>query len=221
MQQLIDVSNPGGNPVAGQAPQYVGVSGADGHWEFKGNVAVLPSVSGMYYLVGRGVGVTTGATTNGVFRSVPVYIPTITTIARIGVEVTAAGQSGSVIRIGIYADNNGLPGALVRDFGTVPGDAIAAAAEIAATQVLQPGWYHIGTVTQAAATTPPTCRLVVASGGPGDIPATVGTTPIANQAQQIGYLMTGLTANAALPSTFTSPGGAVTASATRVFYKTA
>ena len=45
MQQLIDVSNPGGNPVAGQAPQYVGVSGAYGHWEFKGNVAVLPSVS--------------------------------------------------------------------------------------------------------------------------------------------------------------------------------
>lgn len=35
MQQLSDVSNPGGNPVAGQRPVYVGVSGVDGHWEFQ------------------------------------------------------------------------------------------------------------------------------------------------------------------------------------------
>lgn len=35
MQQLSDVSNPGGVPLAGQLPVYVGVSGADGHWEFR------------------------------------------------------------------------------------------------------------------------------------------------------------------------------------------
>jgi hypothetical protein len=35
LQQLGDVNNPGGNPVAGQRPVYVGTSGADGHWEFQ------------------------------------------------------------------------------------------------------------------------------------------------------------------------------------------
>lgn len=35
LQQLTDVNNPGGNPVAGQVPVYVGVSGTTGHWEFQ------------------------------------------------------------------------------------------------------------------------------------------------------------------------------------------
>jgi hypothetical protein len=34
LQQLSDVSNPSGVPVAGQSPVYVGTSGGDGHWEF-------------------------------------------------------------------------------------------------------------------------------------------------------------------------------------------
>jgi hypothetical protein len=41
MQQLLDVSNPGGNPVAGQVPTYVGTAGADGHWEF-----IIPTSGG-------------------------------------------------------------------------------------------------------------------------------------------------------------------------------
>lgn len=35
LQQLSDVSSPGGNPLATTTPVYVGVSGADGHWEFR------------------------------------------------------------------------------------------------------------------------------------------------------------------------------------------
>jgi hypothetical protein len=35
LQNLSDISNPGGNPVAGQVPTYVGTSGTDGHWEFR------------------------------------------------------------------------------------------------------------------------------------------------------------------------------------------
>jgi hypothetical protein len=35
MQQLSDVQNPGGVPLAGQIPVYVGTSGTDGHWEFR------------------------------------------------------------------------------------------------------------------------------------------------------------------------------------------
>jgi hypothetical protein len=34
MQQLSDVSNPGGAPTAGTSPTYVGTQGAGGHWEF-------------------------------------------------------------------------------------------------------------------------------------------------------------------------------------------
>lgn len=35
LQQLSDIQNPGGVPVAGQRPVYVGVSGTTGHWEFQ------------------------------------------------------------------------------------------------------------------------------------------------------------------------------------------
>lgn len=35
MQQLLDVNDPQGGPLAGEVPFYVGVSGADGHWEFR------------------------------------------------------------------------------------------------------------------------------------------------------------------------------------------
>lgn len=37
LQQLSDVANPGGNPVAGQRPVYIGTAGTDGHWEFRSN----------------------------------------------------------------------------------------------------------------------------------------------------------------------------------------
>lgn len=59
LQQLSDVNNPGGVPVAGNVPIYVGTSGTDGHWEFRRifpsyttatrPTAAAAGVGGVYY----------------------------------------------------------------------------------------------------------------------------------------------------------------------------
>lgn len=220
MQQLTDVSNPAGNPLAGQAPVYIGTSGTDGHWEFRTTPGAIPYRSGLYYPAGRGVVTSAGASSgNGVFRAVPVYIPTPTVISTMGGEVTVVGEAGSVIRFGIYADSNGVPGTLVKDFGTISGTAVAAFAEVTNPTTLAPGWYWFGAAVQLAPTTQPTIRLIVPTDSSmGDMPVTVGTAPLSNQAIQIGYLMTGATG--ALPATFAGAGAPpVTASAPRVLFK--
>lgn len=51
--------------------------------------------------------------------AVPWVCPRAMTITRLGAEPATAGPSGAVMRLGIYTDNNGLPGSLVLDAGTI------------------------------------------------------------------------------------------------------
>jgi hypothetical protein len=61
-----------------------------------------------------------GSLTNGVLALVPFMSPVANTLDRVGVEVvTTAGGSGSVHRLGLWANSAGLPGTLLTDFGTV------------------------------------------------------------------------------------------------------
>jgi hypothetical protein len=58
--------------------------------------------------------------TEGREFSVPIYIPSGAGIDRILINVTVAGAAGSVIRLGLRAnDNQGWPGTLIVDAGTV------------------------------------------------------------------------------------------------------
>jgi hypothetical protein len=72
-------------------------------------------------------------------QDVPFAAPIVTdqamTITRLGIEVTSAGGSGSVVRLGIYADSDGLPGSLVLDAGTINGTS-ATYQEITISQAL-------------------------------------------------------------------------------------
>lgn len=56
------------------------------------------------------------------------YVPWLArrtgTIDRAGVNVTTAGAAGSVFRLGLFADANGIPGARIVDWGTVPSTAV-------------------------------------------------------------------------------------------------
>lgn len=54
MTGLSDVANPGGSPLAGQSPIYIGTFGGDGHWEFR---RAFPS----YTTVGRPTAASVGA----------------------------------------------------------------------------------------------------------------------------------------------------------------
>lgn len=115
---------------------------------------------------------------NQSLRVAALYISKITIFDRIGCEVTTGGESGSTIRLGIYADNGfQYPGSLVLDAGTVTGDTIAIK-EINISQLLQPGLYWMGGCIQGAPTTQPAVRITdetINVDAPGTTTATITT----------------------------------------------
>lgn len=143
---------------------------------------------------------------NNGMRLYPWIVPNAVTLSSIGVEITTAGQTGSTVRLGLYSDGGlGMPGNLLADFGTVPGDVIAVP-EITISQALTPAVYWIAQVAQGGATTAPTVRANVTSwSAPIPLPHTgnaAGTT-------RSGYTHTG-TVSGALPASFVFNGGATT-----------
>jgi hypothetical protein len=64
----------------------------------------------------------TQATGSDVIYYCPIYLNRDMTFDRIGVEVVSTSASGTeVVRMGIYEDDDGKPGALILDAGTVSG----------------------------------------------------------------------------------------------------
>lgn len=178
-------------------------------------------ISGAYYQTALAPSVTTVATLgNGVLRVAPFIVRKAITITRIGACVTAAGDAGCVLRLGIYADNgNGYPGALILDAGTIPGDAIAVT-EVTISTALPAGTYWVGAVPQGVTTTQPTVRGFAAASNvyAPTVPLTGGATPTAATAPALGYSGSGITG--ALPTTF--PASVLpTGSAAWVFVKVA
>ncbi|WP_067483796.1 carbohydrate-binding protein [Actinomadura hibisca] len=143
----------------------------------------------------------TGQTGNGTMRGFPWYVPHDTPLTRIGCEVTAAGNAGSVIRLMIYADTGEIqPGPLLLDAGTVPGD-IVGVQEITIAQALAAGVYWLSAVVQSA-TTQPTLRTAGQGAYALPITGTPGPGVVAS-----GYTH-GVAVPGAAPATF-SPGGVV------------
>jgi hypothetical protein len=90
-------------------------------------------------------------------RVTPIVIRETMTIDRIGVEVTTVGSAGSVTRLGVWRDNNGVPGLLLLDAGTVD-STTTGLREITISQLLTPGIYWLGACSQGSPTTQPTYR---------------------------------------------------------------
>jgi hypothetical protein len=76
----------------------------------------------------------------------PVYVPVTTFNQGIGFFVITAA-AGKSVRLGIYADNGGVPGALLVDAGAVSVAAVDAAA-LALTYWLRPGWYWLACLSE-------------------------------------------------------------------------
>lgn len=153
-------------------------------------------LSGNYYYVSHqgGIGSTSSVLGNGSVRVAPYYITTEVTISRLGLEYTAAGQSGSVFRIGIWDSDGGndRPGTLLVDAGTIATDGTPAASDIAlgSNLTLNPGLYYFGGAVQNASTTQPTMRTLSAPltlGGP------LGTTISDTAGAYTSILQTGVT----------------------------
>lgn len=132
---------------------------------------------------------TSNALGNGTMRTTPIYLAAPLTVNQLGVGITAPGDAASVMRIGIYADAGGLPGAVLADV-TVAADAIAIPmADLPAPLRLLPGWYHIGAVVQGVTVTQPTVTVTTAAAD-GLLVFNPATTAVA----PVGYSKGGVTA---------------------------
>lgn len=164
------------------------------------SLATAAPPSGFYfYPVGQGISTTNTLTTSTLYLT-PWDLPVGVTLTRLGTDVAIIGDTGSKLRLGIYADNGSYyPGALILDAGQLLGDS-ATVQELTISQALAAGTYWIGAVSQSVTTTAPTIRVTssysprLPLGSSATLPAAAGTAS--------SYIQTGVTG--ALPGTFTA-----------------
>jgi hypothetical protein len=111
------------------------------------------------------------------------------TINRIGIEITT-GAAG-LARLGLYTNNNGIPGTLILDAGTVDTTSIALVEATIPDMVLRGEWMWMAVVSNAA----PACRC----GTVGPAMVAGSTTPSAGIRGYVANFTYG-----ALPTTATA-----------------
>lgn len=135
-------------------------------------------VAGNYYTTPAGSSQLRSYSANEL-RVVPYLVRSQTTFDRIAVELTTAGTTSTVFRLGIWNHNpaTGQPGTLLLDAGTVAGTGATGAREATISQVLQPGWVWLGAAGQVL-TGSPVLRGVSGGipGSPVDVTAATGTS---------------------------------------------
>ncbi len=104
-----------------------------------------------YYYSSNNFGAGASAGSLQRMTAAPLLVGVATVFDRIGCNVTV-GVASSVYRLGIYADDKGRPGALLRDAGTVD-TATSGWKEIAFSQALSPGLYWLAGVPQVGTAT--------------------------------------------------------------------
>jgi hypothetical protein len=161
-----------------------------------GTDVVLPAAT-YFYTNSPNATSTNNALGNGTMRLSPWLVRRPISLARLGAEITTAGEAGSALRLVIYADNgSGFPGALVVDAGTINGASVGVQ-EVTVNVTLQPGLYWVGGAVQNAPTTQPGVRTIanltppVVIGLGQTLPSAAGTV--------VGYAGA---ASGAAPSTF-------------------
>lgn len=70
----------------------------------------------------------------------PIYIPKAQTFASASVYNSGAGDNGETLRIGIYSNNNGLPGTLLSAYTEITLTGAAAERNVAVSLSLSAGW---------------------------------------------------------------------------------
>ena len=158
-------------------------------------ICIMPPSGGVYWVGTQTNSNGTSAPAVNEFRLSPVFITSTVLLDRIAGKVTT-GAASSTVRLGIYADSGaGVPGSLILDAGTIDGNSVSTQA-ITISQVLAPGLYWIGGVSQGGT---PTVQVTSGNsmlGMPHSFGATYDPTISVN-----GYNMTGV--SGALPATYT------------------
>jgi hypothetical protein len=124
-------------------------------------------IAGRYYAPGSWVanqagGQTNGGMSNAWMRASPFFLGQGHTFDRIQIEVTTAGSTGSVVRLGIYSSDPATqkPLNLLGDYGTV--DCTTTGMKTIVINItLEPGLYWLTAVGQGSPTTVPNTRSKV------------------------------------------------------------
>lgn len=175
-----------------------------------------PMSSGVWYspagTAGFGAGVAGFA--NARMYLVPILFGKACTINGVAMRVTSGGEAGTLLRLGLYTDVDGVPGSLVADWGTVDGATIAVPTLTPSTAVAA-GWYWQAVAFQLCPTTRPTISIFQNSPpsnrvGGGSAGVTGGNT---------AYFQD--TVAGALPGSFTNNGTAALAQTPVIWMKAA
>jgi hypothetical protein len=163
----------------------------------------IPQAAGRFYQSDLGVTTGTFAVAAGQLYASPIFIPKKQLFTVISIEVTTLSV-GSV-RLGIYRDSGGQPGALVADSGVLSTSTTGAkSATIAAT--LAPGWYWLASVFSVT----PTVRAFTTGQAMVMLGVLANTEAINYMGVRVAF------AFAALPDPFTGGSTLINASFPRV-----
>jgi hypothetical protein len=183
-------------------------AGTPGTFEQFGQVGTISgSVTGVIkqrtatgtYIPTTGGGTSSFTPANNRLYVSPIVLQAAATGTTLVANVNTAGEAGSTLRLGLYADTGGpYPGALIVDAGTVS-VASSGAKTITISQSLPAGVYWLAGVIQNAPTTPP-----VMSGIGGNVPG-VAATSTALSNNSAGYNSD--SQSGALPGTFPASQG--------------
>lgn len=168
------------------------------------NAPVLPWVKGRFYGVPQGTTPTALLTITGTLYAYPIYVPETIAIQTLNLSVTT-GQTGGAAHLGIYADNNGYPGALIYDSGAVTGLTSTAVSTVTPSTppVLTPGWYWVASIFTASSTFPSVAGTSVTYTQQN--PAIIGWDTAAHALATSAEAVTGISVAGtygALPATF-------------------
>jgi hypothetical protein len=154
--------------------------------------------SGVYVYSQAWSSVTTLATILNRLSGNPVWLPGGITLDRIGIEVTTAGASGSVVRLGVYEDDgSGTPSNLIADAGRVDATTTGVKELTVSISIPRSGWYWLVAVPQTAA---PTVRAISGLNFVGIYNETTAPGSSSN-VNQVPYMNN---VSGALPATFTT-----------------
>lgn len=131
-------------------------------------------------------------------KAQPFVVPKTITLDRIGMEITVIGTVGSLVRLGIYASENGLPTTLVLDAGTIAGDS-ATFQSITINQTLAPGLYYLVNLSNSVVNITFRAIPIASAQSIMGVSSTLGATASGNLIQSTFTY-------AALPNTFDNTG---------------
>lgn len=156
----------------------------------------IPLRSGALHSTPIASGALTALTvTASILYSIPIFVAqSSVTLSAIGVEVTTFATGN--VRLGIYYDSAGTPGALLQDSGAVSTGTSNSFKSVATSQVLTSGWWWLAAVFDAT----PGVRAITTANSLHFLGATSGTDTAIHTGFSVSFTY------GTLPNPFTGGG---------------